>query len=138
MAPSSVFLTFSWEISDNIIILCFCNIVEGQANCWFWSILLEFFIEHKPKNLSSELAALYASIVALAWYLFNKLGTQYGTTGLKDCLWTSISALRFEILNQLCNIWQHSIMTSWKIIPIKHKSGFDYSSWDESMIFLLV
>ena len=31
MAPSSVFLTFSWEISHNIIILRFCNIVEGQA-----------------------------------------------------------------------------------------------------------
>ena len=31
MAPSSVFLTFLWEISDDIIILRFCNIVEGQA-----------------------------------------------------------------------------------------------------------
>ena len=31
MAPSSVFLTFSWEISHNIMILRFCNIVEGQA-----------------------------------------------------------------------------------------------------------
>ena len=33
MAPSSIFLTFSWEISHNIIILRFCNIVEGQAKC---------------------------------------------------------------------------------------------------------
>ena len=102
----------------------------------FWSTSWNFSLRINPKILRSELAALYASIVALAWYLFNKLGTQYGTTGLKDCLWTSISALRFEILNQLCNIWQHSIMTSW--MPIKHQSGFDYSSWDESMIFLLV
>ena len=31
MAPSCVFLTFSWEISHNVIILRFCNIVEGQA-----------------------------------------------------------------------------------------------------------
>ena len=32
MAPSSVFLMFSGEISDNIIILCFRNRVEVQAN----------------------------------------------------------------------------------------------------------
>ena len=44
MAPSSVFLTFSWEISHNIIILRFCNIVEGQAN---WLNLTEFKIESK-------------------------------------------------------------------------------------------
>ena len=36
MAPSSIFLTFSWEISHNIIILRFCNIVEGQANKVIW------------------------------------------------------------------------------------------------------
>ena len=44
MAPSSIFLTFSWEISHNIIILRFCNIVEGQAN---WLNLTEFKIESK-------------------------------------------------------------------------------------------
>ena len=41
MAPSSVFLTFSWEKSDNItIMLRFCNIVEGQAKF----LDIDFFI----------------------------------------------------------------------------------------------
>ena len=43
MAPSSVFLTFSWEISHNIIILRFCNIVEGQAK-WFHLLNSVLFI----------------------------------------------------------------------------------------------
>ena len=51
IAPSSVFLTFSWEISDNIIILRFCNIVEGQAKCInaptiFKKGKLEDFVHH--------------------------------------------------------------------------------------------
>ena len=48
MAPSSVFLTFSWEISHNIIILRFCNIVEGQANYMFFTFFL-LLQNHRPK-----------------------------------------------------------------------------------------
>ena len=90
MAPSSVFLMFSWEISDNIIILHFRNRVEVQANSIYENpkLLFPFFISCYVFIFSLMNALIYVDNYNFEAFRWNfSLSTNSEIGGVSFVIW---------------------------------------------------